>query len=187
MAFESLQGVLNGLETQASWQKRRQFREVLQQWPDVVGMAVAAHTRPHSIQRGVLSVATASSAWAQNLLFERQRILQKLNQRLVSPLSDIRFSTGNWATQTTGGLEGAIGRDLWDTHPSRIPQLPAKAPSPQPTPDVPQDANAAFQQWATRLQQQTRSLPLCPQCQCPTPSGELERWTVCALCATKQW
>ncbi len=183
MAFESLERVLNGLENQATWQKRRQFREVLQQWPDVVGMAVAAHTRPHSIQRGVLSVATASSAWAQNLLFERQRILQKLSQRLSSPLSDIRFSTGHWATQTSGGLEGAIGRDLWDTHPSRLPQSTAKSLSPPPVPD----ANAAFQQWATRLKQQTRSLPLCPQCQCPTPHGELERWTVCALCATKQW
>ncbi len=183
MAFESLERVLNGLETQASWQKRRQFREVLQQWPDVVGTAVAAHTRPHSIQRGVLSVATASSAWAQNLLFERQRILQKLNQRLSTPLSDIRFSTGHWATQGTGGLELAIAHSLWDQHPSRLTQPTALPPSPQP----PQDAKAAFQQWATRLQQRTRSLPLCPQCHCPTPPGELERWTVCSLCATKHW
>jgi predicted nucleic acid-binding Zn ribbon protein len=30
-------------------------------------------------------------------------------------------------------------------------------------------------------------LPRCPQCQCPTPPGELERWSVCAVCATQRW
>ncbi|NEP50291.1 MAG: DUF721 domain-containing protein, partial [Moorea sp. SIO3C2] len=32
-----------------------------------------------------------------------------------------------------------------------------------------------------------QNLPLCPQCKCPTPPGELQRWDVCGLCAIKQW
>ncbi len=28
---------------------------------------------------------------------------------------------------------------------------------------------------------------LCPQCQCPTPPKELDRWSCCALCASKKW
>jgi predicted nucleic acid-binding Zn ribbon protein len=29
-----------------------------------------------------------------------------------------------------------------------------------------------------------QTLPLCPQCQSPTPPGELARWTVCGVCMT---
>ncbi|AOW99895.1 hypothetical protein BJP34_10915 [Moorena producens PAL-8-15-08-1] len=46
---------------------------------------------------------------------------------------------------------------------------------------------AAFKHWAKMMQMRSQNLPLCPQCQCPTPPGELQRWDVCGLCAIKQW
>jgi predicted nucleic acid-binding Zn ribbon protein len=37
------------------------------------------------------------------------------------------------------------------------------------------------------MRSRSQQLPLCPHCQCPTPAGELERWQMCSICATKHW
>ncbi|MEP0771687.1 DUF721 domain-containing protein, partial [Trichocoleus sp. ST-U1] len=86
MSFKSLHHILGAIENQAAWQASQEFQRLLKCWPSVVGVAVQAQTRPISISRGVLSVATSSAAWAQTLTFERQRILQKLNAHLGSNL-----------------------------------------------------------------------------------------------------
>lgn len=43
------------------------------------------------------------------------------------------------------------------------------------------------QAWWQQVQDRSSHLPLCGQCQCPTPPGEIDRWGCCALCATKKW
>lgn len=187
MAFESLERVFNQLEKQVNWQKHHQFRQVLQHWSGVVGAAVSSHTRPYSIQRGTLNIATANSVWAQNLSFERLRILQKLNQILSVPLTDIRFSAGYWRGETNGetNLDGKSDDNhrSWN-HPSELPiTLDSLTQASHP----PQDANGAFQQWASRRRHQMKALPLCPQCEVPSPLGELDRWGVCCFCVTKKW
>jgi predicted nucleic acid-binding Zn ribbon protein len=50
---------------------------------------------------------------------------------------------------------------------------------------VAQTSQAAFQKWADQIRWRSQGLPLCPQCRCPTPMGELQHWSVCALCAVK--
>jgi predicted nucleic acid-binding Zn ribbon protein len=45
----------------------------------------------------------------------------------------------------------------------------------------------AFHHWEAQMRSRSRNFPLCPQCNSPTPLGELARWTVCSLCVTKQW
>ena len=40
---------------------------------------------------------------------------------------------------------------------------------------------------ASMMRSRSRQLPLCPECQCPTPTGELHRWQVCSICAAKRW
>lgn len=186
MAFHSLNHVLRSLESQYKQQHQQQLQQVLGHWQAVVGAVVAAQTRPISVQRGVLKVATSSSAWAQNLVFERQRILEKLNQVVPRSLTDIRFSTAQWAEiplATFPGEQEQIA--LWQDHPSRLPagtiSLVNSAALPLDTPQV------AFQQWAARMRSRTNHLPHCPQCHAPTPIGELERWQVCSLCVTKRW
>ncbi|HEY9631458.1 MAG TPA: DciA family protein [Coleofasciculaceae cyanobacterium] len=180
MAMKSLQQVLGGLDHQESWKGRRQFQQLLLCWGDVVGSAVAAQTRPIAIQRKNLSVATSSSAWAQNLAFERHRILEKLNDRLALDLTDIRFSTAQWHTRSLAP-ELPESTLLWKNHPSRIG---AEAVSP---PSTAIDPQSAFRDWARSLRSRSQNLPLCPTCQCPTPTGELERWSVCSLCAAKEF
>lgn len=183
MALEGLQSLIQGLEKQASWEAGRQLRQVLNHWPKAVGYLVARQTRPVGIQRQVLYVAVANSSWAQTLTFERSRILQKLNPLLPSPLKDIRFATALWARRPASFNTGSEAEAV---HPSYLPPVFRNARTADAG-QTPLDAAAAFQRWADRVRTQQRGLPPCPQCQCPCPPGELERWQMCSLCAAKRW
>jgi len=185
MAFHSLNHVLGSLESQYKQQHQQQLQQVLGHWQAVVGAVVAAQTRPTSVQRGVLKVATSSSAWAQNLVFERQRILEKLNQVVPRSLTDIRFSPAQWAEIPLATFPGEQEqKELWQAHPSRLLGETVILPAAALPPDTPL---LAFQNWATVMRSRTKHLPRCPQCHSPTPIGELERWRVCSLCAAKRW
>lgn len=190
MAFESLHRVLGSFENQGGWQERRQFKRLLAYWSELVGPAVASQTKPIAIQRGVLKVATSSPAWAQNLIFERQRILEKLNAHLKIELTDIRFSTAQWygsrQENSSDGVTGP-GTNLWQEHPSYVSDASNLNSSLRSEPAVPSDPQTAFRAWSNLVQQRSRHLPDCPRCHCPTPPGELQRWSVCALCAAQQW
>lgn len=184
MSFKPLNRVLVSLQDQVQWQDHQQFRHLLQSWSEVVGPVVEAQTRPTAItKQSVLKVATSSSVWAQNLAFERHRILEKLNARLPKPLVDIRFSTTQWHSRLKH--RESDFRQLWQDHPSQLPGGQDRASQSDVTGAIGQ--NPAFRRWASLVQARSRRLPLCPTCQCPTPPGELKRWSVCALCAAKQW
>lgn len=192
MSLRSLHQLLGNLHTQPP--AIQQFQRLLQIWAEVVGDGVAAQTRPVSVERSVLYVATSSSAWAQDLVFKRRRLLQKLNARLsksgLELLLDIRFSTAQW--QDVPDDRPAPGSEqqakAWAEHPSRVTAAESGAevgdencPPPGETPI------AAFEQWATQVRSRRQTLPLCPECQSPTPLGELQRWQVCGVCVAKQW
>lgn len=187
MPLKSLHQLLGSLENQYKPHEQQQIQHLRQSWAEVVGPVVAAQTFPLSIQRGILRVATSSSAWAQNLVFERQRILEKLNARLLMNLIDIRFSTAQWHESKTASTAPGSEQQaqLWREHPSRVPEV-LRSPGAQAASEV-ADPVQVFQAWSKALRAQRRHLPLCPSCQCPTPPGELDRWQVCSLCAVKQW
>ncbi len=181
MTFQRLQRVL-GSSPQYRPSEETQLQQVLRHWSDVVGSAVAAQTRPVTVQREVLKVAAANAGWAQNLVFERRQILGKLNALLTRPLSDIRFSTTHWhSPDNRQALDEMERSRLWLEHPSRVDDRPIP-PHPNPT-----DPKAAFDYWTAVMQSRSQHLPLCPQCACPTPIGELQRWSACAICVTKHW
>ncbi|HLO85707.1 MAG TPA: DciA family protein [Nostocaceae cyanobacterium] len=179
MSLKSVNDIVSILAQRSNWQEPPIAR-LLKFWPEVVGDVVANHTRPLSIQRHVLWVATASAAWAQNLTFERKTLLVKVNQKLDVALVDIRFSTAEWKQSTTKGREKS--RVSPQEHPSYT--ITSKETQAQSTPE---DAGSAFERWAKVVKRRSHNLPLCPQCQCPTPAGELQRWSVCSLCAAKQF
>ncbi|MCD8486228.1 MAG: DciA family protein [Desertifilum sp.] len=187
MSFDSIDRVLHQLQARNTWQAYQQFRYLCHLWEKVVEPAIAAQTRPVAVTREVLQVATSSSVWVQELKFKRYRILEQLNPHLSIPLKDIRFSTAYWRSPRLGleGLEANDPQSLWQNHPSRLPETNLQPPLALPSP--PQTPQQAFQQWRDRAQWRSRHLPLCPQCQAPTPPGELERWAMCALCAAHQW
>jgi len=179
MSLRSVNHILRILEQQAQWQEQP-FLRLLNCWVEVVGSVVAAHARPISIQRQVLWVATSSAAWSQNLTFGRQSLLLKLNQRLSEPLVDIRFSTAAWQRSLETGKQ--LPKALLSEHPSYLGEQ--NSPPLEDTPVI-ENANAAFEHWAKAMVARSHGLPLCPQCQCPTPVGELQRWQACSLCAVK--
>jgi predicted nucleic acid-binding Zn ribbon protein len=181
--LKPLNHILGVIENKPQWQGPREFQHLLNIWSEVVGEAVADQTRPCSISRDVLYVATSSSVWVQELKFRRRSILKKLNARLSTLLIDLHFSTTQWQKTSTPTFGEDVAA-LWQEHPSRVVESSA-VPTSQT--DLPQDAGSVFQNWATLVQARSLSLPPCPDCQCPTPPGELERWNVCGLCAVKPW
>jgi len=183
--MKSLSHVLGKFEDRYTLQERKHLQKLVLMWQDIVGDIVAAQTRPISIQRGVLRVATASAAWAQNLVFERQRLIEKLNAKLALGLVDIRFSTADWQTSKTPfqSITASEVEQVWQNHPSRLPLE-------QPVQSVltpPETAMQSYLRWADRVRSRSRDLPLCPHCHCPTPPQELQRWSVCAPCASQAW
>ncbi|GAB4140975.1 MAG: hypothetical protein Fur0046_16770 [Cyanobacteria bacterium J069] len=145
---------------------------------------MAAQTRPWALQSGVLQVGVANSPWVQTLMFERLHILAKLNAHLPYEVQDIRFSTTWWHRRSLDS-EDALKTEsarVWREHPSRIDGTQPNAAVPAPT-----NPETAFQSWANQMRSRTAQLPLCPTCRCPTPPGELQRWSCCGLCAVKQW
>ncbi len=193
MALQPLNRVLGNLEGQYKRQDAQRLAQVQGCWSEVVGNVVAVQTRPYNCQQGILKVATSSAAWAQNLVFERQRILEKLNKNLPFLISDIRFSTAHWHEQpTSASFPGDEQQTaLWQGHPSRLlDNSSGHQENQQQNPEsveVQVDPLVAFQAWANAMRSRSKNLPLCPQCHCPTPSGELARWQQCAVCAAKHW
>lgn len=182
MTWRSLHQILGSVQSQPTWQQRQHFLHLRRHWIEVVGPVVAAQTRPIAIQDKTLKVATSSAMWAQTLMFERQRILAKLNQQLAADLTDIRFSTAQWYDASPTSANSGDERELHQ-HPSHCDATSAeRSRSPRPT-----DPTTAFQRWAEEVRSRAKTLPLCPRCQCPTPDGELRRWKTCALCAAKSW
>lgn len=188
MSFKSINHVLDQLGDRYRLSDQQHSQRLLKAWVEAVGPVVAAQTRPLSMYSGVLRVATSSDAWAQNLVFERQRILAKLNVVLSSVLTDIRFSSAQWQAPPRSVFNDELQTQFWQQHPSRLTDvvqvgtLRKRLRSEHLT-----DPLLAFQHWEALMRSRTQNLPFCPQCQCPTPSGELKRWALCSLCAAKQW
>ena len=64
-------------------------------WKEVVGETVAAHSKPRSLRRGVLLVATTSPAWAQQLSFLREDIKSRVNEYLgENAVREVRMEGG---------------------------------------------------------------------------------------------
>lgn len=194
MDIQPLNGILNGIGSGGEWEARRQLQQLVIQWPEIVGSTVAQHSRPLEIHNGTLQVATATAVWAQNLSFERRRILKKLSQKVgfqALGLREIRFSTAQWHNRP--GSSGAMAMDKrlhsyqqqlqWQQHPSRLPPPANERPQLDPA----QSASQAFGRWSQRRQQQVNQVPSCPQCKVPAPEGELERWGICSFCMTQHW
>jgi predicted nucleic acid-binding Zn ribbon protein len=181
MGFKSVSHIIDALKIQERFEEQPIIR--LQKcWADVVGNTIAAHTRPLSIERQILRVGTSSAAWSQNLTFGRQDLLLQINAFLPTPLVDIRFSTAGWKHRKNTDREKPTFSP--HDHPSYLEETSDREGLVLPTVNNP---NKAFQNWAEAIQKRSQHLPLCPQCECHTPPGELERWGVCSLCAGKRF
>jgi predicted nucleic acid-binding Zn ribbon protein len=183
MAFRTVKDILDALEARGHWQTPP-LQILLKCWHEIVGSSIVLHTRPKSIRNDVLHVATSSAAWAQTLMFERKSLLIKVNQKLSAPLTDIHFSTASWNSSTR---VIKLERPLHQEHPCYVEQIVHETVAENKASNGSNAVNAAFDNWVKKVQASSHHLPLCPQCQSPTPEGELQRWGVCALCAAKRF
>ncbi|EFA71470.1 RNA-binding protein [Cylindrospermopsis raciborskii S07] len=184
MSLKSVNEILGILQIESRCQEEPLLK-LLNFWPEVVGVKVARETRPLSIRRHVLWVATSSAAWSQNLTFGRYAILLKLNQRLnqlqIPAITDIRFSTAQWNETAQNQTQETFS---CQKHPSYLEQstnINHTSQIAQPVVSV----KMVFENWFRTKQVKDSHLPLCPQCHCPSPPGELERWSICSPCAAK--
>ena len=73
----------------------QRFREsaIQDQWEQIVGEFVAAHTRAAGLQRNVLTVEVDHSMWLQELsLLHKQVMLEKLREQLPElKIRDLKF------------------------------------------------------------------------------------------------
>jgi len=179
MSFNSLDQILAAIKKHPAWTAQEQYFHLTCCWEEVVGKTVSLHTRPLNISRQVLWVATSSSVWAQELSLQRYSLLKKLNSvlNLNEPLIDIRFSPAKWHTKSVNFQSISL-----QEHPSfLVSNVNLQTKSLGNTPQ------SAYSGWAQIIQERSQHLPLCPNCNSPTPNGELERWSVCAYCAAQNW
>lgn len=81
--------------------KRRGFTPRLEEsrlfelWPEAVGPAIAAQSRPDVMRGGIMFVRTTSSVWVQQLHFMKDEIRNKINELSGKTwVRDIRFGVG---------------------------------------------------------------------------------------------
>lgn len=61
-------------------------------WPQIAGASIAAHTRAVLVERGVLVVAADSPAWMTQLVYLKPQLLRKVTARVGrGKVTDIRF------------------------------------------------------------------------------------------------
>ncbi|MCX7981974.1 MAG: DUF721 domain-containing protein [Syntrophales bacterium] len=64
-------------------------------WSRVVGETISSNTFPERVDRGVLTVRVASSAWLQELRFLKEEIILRFNEvSQIAPIENIRFLLG---------------------------------------------------------------------------------------------
>jgi predicted nucleic acid-binding Zn ribbon protein len=185
--MQEIEKLLQNLIQQPAWQNYRQFCSLVNIWQKIVGEKISNNSRPIGISRGVLWIATANSVWAQTLSMQRHVLLKKLNSQLSEPLADLRFSSAQWHQQvnsdrTTISNNRSVNKQK---HPSQIEIDPDRVkPEKTPLKNTPKEA---FERWAKINKMRSQNFPLCPQCNCPTPSGEISRWNCCYLCVAQKW
>jgi predicted nucleic acid-binding Zn ribbon protein len=77
--FTPLGDVLAAYLDRSGMNERIEEAQVVPEWADRVGPAIAAITRPLSVSRGTLQVGVRSSAWMMELHMMEREIVRQLN------------------------------------------------------------------------------------------------------------
>jgi predicted nucleic acid-binding Zn ribbon protein len=83
--------VLNQIAEEFHLEEKKEYFDALRGWDELAGPKLAAHTRPLFIKDRILHVEIDGSAWAQEIGFRKNAIVQGVNNRLGRPhVRDIR-------------------------------------------------------------------------------------------------
>ncbi len=98
MSLTSIAAIMTEIQQQPGWEGVRDWGQIVQAWSDAVSPAIASRSRPKSLSRGILTIATNSASLAHQLTFGRQALCQQLNVRLTTPILDLRFAPIGYAS-----------------------------------------------------------------------------------------
>lgn len=91
---KSIADVLSELEARRGYSRTKSSDSLTEAWHKSAGPA-AAHSRVGEVRRGTLEVIVANSMLAQELQFEKERLLSQLIELLPDhKLRDLRFRVG---------------------------------------------------------------------------------------------
>jgi predicted nucleic acid-binding Zn ribbon protein len=185
--MQQIEKLLQTLIAQPGWEDYRRFCIVIDCWQKTADEKVLSNTRLLYIARDVLWIATSNSVWAQTLFMQRYTLLKKLNSQLGDRLSDLRFSPAQWYQNNkfNKNTQSPIQTTDREQDPNSI-EVDRETINFKKT-NLENNLNTAFKQWAEINKVRSQNLPLCPRCSCHTPSGELDRWGLCYLCAAQNW
>ena len=86
--MQHIGGALKKLIKTAGLEKGIAQQKALEIWSEIVGETVSKNTEPISIEHGILNIKTTTPVWRQELQFQKKKIIEKLNKKLIK---DIRF------------------------------------------------------------------------------------------------
>ncbi|MCO6430602.1 MAG: DUF721 domain-containing protein [Deltaproteobacteria bacterium] len=94
--FESANKVLASALKQFGLENDFARYKFILHWREIVGEQIASRTRPECLTRQILVVRVRDSAWAQELVFQKEIILGRLRKFLGedAPVNDIHFYVG---------------------------------------------------------------------------------------------
>ncbi len=69
-------------------------------WQEIMGPAISSRTRPDSFKNGILTLRVSNPQWAQELVFHKELLMNRLNKFLSEGstkeiVRDIRFCIGD--------------------------------------------------------------------------------------------
>lgn len=92
--LKSISKVISQLSKEFHIEEKKEYHEALRDWKELVGPRLADHTKPLYIENRVLHVGVEGSAWAQEVSFRKNAIIQGVNNRLGRPhVTEIRCKT----------------------------------------------------------------------------------------------
>jgi predicted nucleic acid-binding Zn ribbon protein len=91
MSLTPIAKITGEIQNQPGWEGVRDWGLIVQAWLAIVSPTIAKHSRPRSISREILTIATNSSSLAHQLTFGRQALCRQLNSQLNTPVKDLRF------------------------------------------------------------------------------------------------
>jgi predicted nucleic acid-binding Zn ribbon protein len=96
MSLVPISIITDRIQSQPGWENVRDWGLIVQAWLAIQPPIITNRSRPKSLSRGILTVATNSSSLAHQLTFGRRSLCQQLNLQLVIPITDLRFvAVGN--------------------------------------------------------------------------------------------
>ena len=90
--MEHIAGALKKLAKKQGIEKELNQQKAIDVWGKVVGEKIKEHTEPLEVKYGVLIVKTSSPGWRQELQFQKNKIVDSINKKLIKAnIKDIRF------------------------------------------------------------------------------------------------